>query len=52
MKERDHTEDIEVDDRIILKREIELEGVHWVHCARDRDQWLALVKRVKYILVS
>jgi len=27
-------------------REIGWEGVDWIHLARDRDQWRALVNRV------
>jgi hypothetical protein len=27
-------------------REIVWEGVHWIHLAHDRDQWLGLVNTV------
>jgi hypothetical protein len=42
LKERGNTEDIGVDGRIILElmfREIEWEGVNWIHVAQERDQW-------------
>jgi hypothetical protein len=32
-------------------REIECEGVDWMHLAEDRDQWQALVKTVMNLRV-
>jgi hypothetical protein len=33
-------------------REIGWEGVEWMHLARNRDQWRALVNTVMYVLVQ
>jgi hypothetical protein len=49
MKTRDNSEDPGVDGRIILEwvlREIGWKGVDWMHLARDRDQWQALMNTV------
>jgi len=43
-KERDHLEDLDIDEKII--REIVWEGVNWKHLARNRDQWRILVTMV------
>jgi hypothetical protein len=33
-------------------REVEWEGVEWMHLAQDRDQWLAVVNTVMDLRVS
>jgi hypothetical protein len=33
-------------------REIGLEGVDWIHLAKDRDQWRALVSTVMNLRVD
>jgi hypothetical protein len=41
LKKRNHSEDVGVDEKIILKwilREIEWEGVEWMNLAQERDQ--------------
>jgi hypothetical protein len=43
LKGRDHSEDLGVDEMIMLKwilREVVWEGVHWIQMAQDRDQLL------------
>jgi hypothetical protein len=37
LKGRDHTEDLGVDGRIILKWKLGFGGMDWVHLAQDRD---------------
>jgi hypothetical protein len=44
LKERDHLEHLDIDEkRIILKwilyKEIGLEGMNWINVTHDRDQW-------------
>jgi hypothetical protein len=49
LKERDYSEDVGVDWKIILEwilREIEWGGMDWMHLAQDRDQWRALLNTV------
>jgi hypothetical protein len=41
MKERDCSEDLDVDFR-----EIMIDGVGWMHLTQGRDQWQALVNTV------
>jgi hypothetical protein len=45
---RDHSEDLGVDGRIILKylREIGCDILDWIDVAEDRDRWRALVNTV------
>jgi hypothetical protein len=55
LKERDHSEDLGVDWRIILKCNLALiilEVVYWTHLAQDRDQWRALVNTVMNLRVQ
>jgi hypothetical protein len=49
LKGRDHSEDLSVDGRIILKwilGEIGMEGVDWIHPARNTERRQALVNTV------
>jgi hypothetical protein len=49
LKGRDHSEDLSVDGRIILKWILEekgWEGMDGIHLAQDRDQWRAVVNTV------
>jgi hypothetical protein len=42
LKGRDHSEDLDVDGRIILKmhmKQIGWEDVGWIHLAQGRDWW-------------
>jgi hypothetical protein len=41
-----------VDNIKINLREIEWDGVDWIHLAQDRDQWRALVNTVMNLWVS
>jgi hypothetical protein len=53
-KERDHKEDQDVGGWTIFKidiREIELDGMHWIDLAQDREQWRALMNTVKNLRV-
>jgi hypothetical protein len=46
MRERDHSEDLSVDGRIILKCIFKTwDGdMNWIDQAQDRDRWPAVVK--------
>jgi hypothetical protein len=49
LKGRDHLHNSSTDGRIILKmdcKEIDWEGVDWIHMTHDRDHWQALVNTV------
>jgi hypothetical protein len=49
LKGRDHLEDLNVDEKIILDWilwKTGWEGVDWIHLAQDRDQWQALVNTI------
>jgi hypothetical protein len=53
LKKRDHKEDLYIDETIlkwILEKEDE-GGVVWIHLAKDRDQWQALVNTVMNLWV-
>jgi hypothetical protein len=44
LKERDHSEDLDIDRRILLiwtLGEIGCRGMDWIHLAQDRDNWWA-----------
>jgi hypothetical protein len=43
---KDHSEDLGVDGRIILKQGNILEIIVWNHVAQDRDRWWTLVNTV------
>jgi hypothetical protein len=43
LKERDNSEDLGLDWRTILKWEIGLEGMNWIHPAQGSDWWRAVV---------
>jgi hypothetical protein len=43
LKERDHSEDLSIDGRILIEG---LESADWMHLAHDRDQWRVLVNTV------
>jgi hypothetical protein len=50
--EGENLEDLGVDGRI-LKLDLEkigMDGVVWIHVARDRDMWRTLVKKVMKLL--
>jgi hypothetical protein len=49
LKGRDQSEDLGIDERIILNElwEIGLEGVDWIHLAKDREQLRAAVNTVR-----
>ena len=53
LKERDRSENLGVDGRIILKdlKEIGWEGVDCICPARDRDKWWAVVNAVMNLRV-
>jgi len=52
LKGRDHSEDLGVYGRIILKWIIECgEGMDWMRLAQDRDQWGAVVNTVMNLRV-
>ena len=47
--ERGHSEDLGVDERIILRwifRNWDVGGIGWIELTQDRDRWLALVNAV------
>jgi hypothetical protein len=48
VKKRDHSEELGIDGRVILKRirEMDFGGADWLHLAEERDRWRALSKRV------
>jgi hypothetical protein len=49
VKERNHSEDLEVHEKIIFEwilREIGWESVEWIHLGQDRDQWRAVLNTV------
>jgi hypothetical protein len=49
LKERDLLEDIGVDRRMILKCTLKKRGwesVDWIHVAREREQWPAVLDTV------
>jgi hypothetical protein len=52
LNERDHSEHLGVDGKIILERILGCEGVNWVHMVHDRDQWRALVNTVMNLLIQ
>jgi hypothetical protein len=46
LKERDHSEDLGIDGKIILEWILGKWTVDWMHLAQDRDQWRAFVNKV------
>jgi hypothetical protein len=50
LKERDHSEDLSVDGKIILKWILFLEVVYCIHLPHDRDLWRAFVNTVMNLL--
>jgi hypothetical protein len=54
LKERDHSEDVGVDGRIILKRIEGKEGldVDWIHLAQNGDRYRAFVNTVMNLRFS
>jgi hypothetical protein len=54
-KGREHSEDLGVDGKIILRnmdlREIRFGDVDWIHLAQDRDRWWTLVNIVMNLRV-
>jgi hypothetical protein len=53
-KGRNHSEDIGVDDRIntgMYPKEVEWEGVNWIHLAQDWNQWQALMNTIMNLQV-
>jgi hypothetical protein len=48
LRERDHLEDLSIDERINLKRIFKLQDgrVEWILLAQDRNRWRALVNMV------
>jgi hypothetical protein len=48
LKEGDHSEDLGVDEKILLEWILGKcwVGVDWNHLAQDRDQWWALVTTI------
>jgi hypothetical protein len=54
LRERDHLEDLGVNQRIILKwslRIYEWDSVYWTDLAHDKDGWQALVNMVMNLQV-
>jgi hypothetical protein len=52
MNGRDHSEDVDIDGRIIpTSQGNRVWGVNWPHPAQDRDQWRALVNTVMNLRV-
>jgi hypothetical protein len=52
--EKDHLEDLDADELIILKMDIQevgWRGMYWIYLAQDRDRWRALVNAVMNIRV-
>jgi hypothetical protein len=54
LKERDHSENIDIDVKIgsikMDLMEIGWEGVDWIHLAQDRDRWRDVVNTVMNLL--
>jgi hypothetical protein len=50
-KERDHLEDLGIDERIMILKEIGWKGVALINLAPDRDQWWALSNAVMHLRV-
>ena len=52
--ERDHLEDLSVDDRIILKWILKKQNgdVEWTDVTKDRDKWRAFVNTVMNLRLS
>jgi hypothetical protein len=50
-KERDQSEDLNVDGRTVLQCIIGKLGGNWMHLAQDRDQWRAVVNMVMNLRV-
>jgi hypothetical protein len=53
LRERDHLEDLSIDERITLKRIFKLQDrrVEWIDLAKDKNRWRALMNTVmKYRL--
>jgi hypothetical protein len=48
LRERDHSEDLGLDGRIIIKWTFRKWGreMDWIDLAQDRDRWLAIVNAV------
>jgi hypothetical protein len=48
LREGDHLEDPDVDERIVLKWIFEKRGMgmEWIYLAQNRDRWLAVVNAV------
>lgn len=45
-REKAIKEDVSIDERTVNLKEMCSEGVNWIHLAKDRKQWRALVDRV------
>ena len=53
LRERDHSHDLCVDGRIILKWTfVQWGGMDWIYVAQNRDRWRALVNVLVKFLVS
>jgi hypothetical protein len=45
-KVRDHSEDLEVGERIILRWTLRIDGANWIQLTQDRVHWQAFVNTV------
>jgi hypothetical protein len=55
LKGRDHSEDLDVDGMMLLEWILGIQGeedVEWMHLARYRDQWQAVVNTVMNLSVA
>jgi hypothetical protein len=52
LKRRDHSEDLGVDGKMILKWNLGCEGVNWVHLDQDREEKQAVVNMVTNLWLS
>jgi hypothetical protein len=48
---RQHSEDLGVDEKIIMKLILGWKDVDWINLAQDRDPWRAVVNTVMNFLV-